>query len=149
MTTKYYDIRFVKNIKNTDPNVVSYSGYKIHNTFDLWFADKPCAGKYNAGDIVLLYQRLPNNNNASFTHLVRILDTPPVQRNGGYELSVEVVGTVNVVKSVTSVCDCMSFKGNGQSGKLVRIQKVIKGHTSVRKVQKRLVEIFAELGQIV
>ncbi|MBR5964497.1 MAG: hypothetical protein IK015_00030 [Treponema sp.] len=143
------DIKFVKNVKNSDKDVISYSDKGLQQSFSLWFADKPKKEKYNVGDIVLLYQRLPNDNNATFTHLVRIVSELPVKVSGGYGLDVEVVGTVQVLKSVTSVCDYMSFKGNGQSGKLVRIREVVKGHVSVKKVQERLLEIFSKLGQIV
>lgn len=148
MSVNNRQIKFVKNVKNQDKDVISYSDKKCGQTFALWFADKPNMEKYSVGDIVLLYQRLQNDNNATFTHLVRIQEELPVQAPDGYKLYVEVVGTAQVLKSVTSVCDCMSFKGNGQSGKLVRIREVVKGHVSVKKVQKRLVEIFSKLGEI-
>ncbi len=149
MSVNNRQIKFVKNIKNQDKNVISYSDKKLGQTFSLWFADKPKEEKYNVGDIILLYQRLPNDNNATFTHLVRIIDESPVKVSGVYGLDVEVVGTVQVLKSVTSLCDYLSFKGNGQSGKLVRIREIIRGHASVKEVQKRLLEVFRKLGQIV
>lgn len=148
LSIDYREIKFVKNVKNSDKDIISYSQHKVHDQFTLWFADKPCKDKYSAGDIILLYQRLQNDSNATFTHLVKIIDKTPVRRNNGYELDVEVVGTVQVLKSVTSLCDYISFRGNGQSGKLVGIQKIKKGHIANKTVKKRLVEIFKELGEI-
>ena len=149
MNIDYKHIKFVKNVKNHSKGTVSYANYVLHNTFDLWFANKPCKEKYGIGDIILLYQRLNNSNTATLTHLVEILEKTPKKVPGGYTLLVKVVGTVRVIKSVTSICDCVKFKGNGQSGKLVRLKEVIKGHISVKTVQKRILQIFAELGQVI
>ncbi len=149
MNIDYKHIKFVKNIKSHNKDEVSYDDKVLHKQFPLWFADKPCKEKYDIGDIVLLYQRLNDDSTATLTHLVEILEKTPKEDSGGYTLLVKVVGTVRVIKGVTSICDCVKFKGNGQSGKLVRLKEVIKGHISVKTVQKRILQIFAELGQVI
>lgn len=149
MTIDYKQIKFVKNIgKKDDRMSIAYGSEKVGNTFFLWFSEHSKPKKFCIGDIVLLYQRLNGESTVRFTHLVRILDKKLKVNNGGYELEVEVVGTVNVLKSVTSVCDYLNFKGIGQSGRLVPLRHAIKGHASSTKVRKRIIEIFRELGTI-
>ena len=151
MGIDYKKIKFVKNVAYGDRTDFAYDQHTVGKKFNLWFSDssKPNHDKFDIDDIVLLYQRLSGNNNSTLTHLVRILDKNIIKVKGGYELQVEVVGTASVLKSVTSVCDYMTFKRIGQSGKLVRLQESIKGHIKPRTVRKRLVEIFSELGKII